>query len=85
MVILWDSLNALSLSLSLSLSLLGSVWLGGWKSERIENEEGMERWRDRKDFNFPRLYLVGGRKSGGMENRVCINLLSCPYYITYFI
>ena len=64
---------------------LGFVCLGGWKSEMIENGERMEKWGDRKDFNLSHLCLVGGWKSGRIENRVCINLLSYPYYITYFI
>ena len=33
----------------------------------IENGEGVKKWKDRKYFNFPHLYLFGGWKSGGME------------------
>ena len=31
----------------------------GWKSGKIENKEGMEKW-ERKDFSFPSWYLFGG-------------------------
>ena len=33
--------------LNLKVQELGSVWLG-WKSEKIENREGVEKWEDRK-------------------------------------
>ena len=36
----------------------GSIWSEMWKSLRIENGEMMEKWKDRKDFIFPRLCLV---------------------------
>ena len=55
------------------------------EDERIEKKEGIEKWRNRRDFNFPRLCLVRGWKSRGIENRICINLLSCLYYITFFL
>jgi len=42
--------------LSLSPSLSGS-WLEVWKSKRIENSERMEKWKDRKYFNFLFLFL----------------------------
>ena len=52
----------------------------------------MEKWEDRKNLVFSHVYLVGGmkkrrdrkifylveEKSGRIENRVCINLLSYP-------
>ena len=38
---------------------LGFVWLREWKCERIDNGEGMEKWGDRRDFNFPHLCLAG--------------------------
>ena len=34
------------------------VWLGGWRSRRIENTERIEKWEDRKDFSFFHLCLV---------------------------
>ena len=36
-----------------------TVWLGGWKNERIENKEKMEKREDKKDFSFLPLCLVG--------------------------
>ena len=45
-------------------SYLGSVWLEGWKSKRIKYGQRMEKWKDRKNFNFPHFCLVG---SGKME------------------
>ena len=38
-------------------SLLGSIWLDGWKSGRIENGEGIENWEDRRDLVFS--YVFG--------------------------
>ena len=29
------------------------------ESGRIENREGMEKWKDIRDFNFPYLCLIG--------------------------
>ena len=59
--------------------------MGGWKSERIENRGKMEKWEDRKVFSFPHLYLVERVEKrrdvklfGLVENKVCINLPSCP-------
>ena len=59
----------------------------GWEDRKvkIENKEEMEKRKDRRDFNFPHLYLIREWKSREIENRICINLLSYPYYITYFI
>ena len=34
--------------LKLPVKNLLSVWLESWKSGRIENKEGMEKWEDRK-------------------------------------
>ena len=34
----------------------------GWKSGRIENDELMEKWEDRKDFNFSHFCLVESEK-----------------------
>ena len=31
---------------------LGFVWLEGWKNGMIENGRRMEKYEDRKDFNF---------------------------------
>ena len=41
---------------------LGCVWLEEWKSGRIENGGSIEKWEDRKDFNFPPFCLVGSEK-----------------------
>ena len=41
---------------------LGSIWLEGWKSGRIENDGRMEKWKDRNDFNFSPFCLVGSGK-----------------------
>ena len=63
-----------------------------WKSERIENRERIEKWKDRKDLDFSRVYLVGrvekwrdgkhfclvGKKSERIENKVCIKLPLYP-------
>ena len=68
---------------------LGSIWLGGWKigwkSENIESRGRMEKWEDRKNFSFPHLCLVERVEKwrdeiffGLVENKVCINLPSCP-------
>ena len=35
--------------------------VGGWKSRR------MEKWKDRKNFNFPLFYLVGSGKVEGWK------------------
>ena len=59
----------------------------------IENGKRMEKWEDKKDFNFPYLCLVGRvekwrdekrfclveKRNEMIENKVCINLLICPY------
>ena len=47
----------------------------------------MQKWEDIKYFSFPHLCLVGrvekwirdGKLFYLVENRVCINLPSCPY------
>ena len=72
-------------SLALSNEYVRFIWLEWWKNERIENREKMEKWGGKRDFKFSHLCLVGGWKSGMIENRVYINLLSCPYYVTHFI
>ena len=55
----------------------------------------MEKWKDKKDFNFPHLCLVVmaekwkdeklfcliKKENGRIENRVYINLPSYPYLI----
>ena len=46
---------------------LGSVWLEEWKSRRIENGERMEKWEDRKDFNFFPFCLVESGKVKGWK------------------
>ena len=52
---------------------LGSVWLEGWKSGRIE------KWEDRKYFNFSHFCLIGSEKVEGWKKWVYINLLIHPY------
>ena len=63
------------------LNLFGSVWLGGWKSGRIENGERMKKWEDRKNFSFPHFCLFGRVEKWRdrklfclIKNKVCINL-----------
>ena len=47
---------------------LGSIWLEEyWKSRRIENSRRMEKWEDRKDFNFSPIYLVESGKVEGWK------------------
>ena len=48
-------------------SYLGSNWLEVWKSGRIENGGRMEKWEDRKDFNFPHFCLVRSGKVEGWK------------------
>ena len=38
------------------------IWLEGWKSGRIKNGQMMEKWENKKDFNFPHFCLVGSGK-----------------------
>ena len=54
--------------------------MGGWKSGNIENRERMKKWKDRKNFSFHHLCLVGrvkkwrdGKLFYLVENKVCIN------------
>jgi len=49
-----------------------------WKSERIENDRRMEKWEDRKDFNFSPFCLVESGKVDGWKKLVCINLFTYP-------
>ena len=65
----------------------------------IENIERIEKWEDKKDLVFPRVYLIGEmeklrdgklvcldeKKNERMKNIVGINLLLYPYYLKYFI
>ena len=37
---------------------LGSIWLEKWKSGRIENWEGIEKWEDRRNLVFSYFCLV---------------------------
>ena len=57
----------------------------GLTSERIENRGRMEKWENRKVFSFPHLCLVEKVEMWRdeklfrlVENKVCINLPSCP-------
>ena len=43
-------------------SLLGSIWLDGLKSRRIENRKGIENWEDRRDLVFSHMFSVGRMK-----------------------
>ena len=59
--------------------------MGGWKSEKVENRGRIEKWEDRNVFTFLHLCLVervekwrDEKLFGLVENKVCINLLSCP-------
>ena len=59
-----------------------------WKSGRIENGKRIEKWKDKKDLVFSRMYLVGRvekwkdgklfcfveKRSEMIENKVCIKL-----------
>ena len=38
-----------------------------WKSGKIENRKYMNKWRDKRDFSFLYLYLVGRWKSGEIK------------------
>ena len=46
---------------------LGSIWLERWKNGRRENDGMMEKWEDRKDFNFSHFCLVGSEKVKGWK------------------
>ena len=43
--------------------LLGYVWLEGWKNGKIKNDGMVEKWEDRKDFNFSFFSLIGSKKT----------------------
>ena len=43
-----------------------------WKSRKIENMEGIEKWEDRRDLVFSCLCLVGGWKSGEIKKLICL-------------
>ena len=45
--------------------LLRVCLVGRVESERIENGEMMEKWENRKDFNFSHFCLVDSKKVGG--------------------
>ena len=67
----------------------------GWKNGRIENEEGIKKLDDKRDFVFSLMCLVWKvkkwrgekliclveKKGEWIENKVCIKLLSCSNYI----
>ena len=40
----------------------GSVWLEGYKSERMKNREGLEKYNDRKNLVLFHMYLTGRMK-----------------------
>ena len=44
---------------------LGSIWLEGWKSWKIENGERVEKWEDIKNFDFSHFCLVESEKVEG--------------------
>ena len=37
---------------------IGSCGPFSWEDGKVENEKEVEKWEDRKDFNFPHLFLV---------------------------
>ena len=41
--------------------------VGGVETWGIENEELIEKWKDKRNFNFPHLCLVGGGKIEGWK------------------
>ena len=41
--------------------------VGGWKSGRTENNRKMEKWKNRKYFNFSLFCLVGSGKVEGWK------------------
>ena len=43
---------------------LGSIWLEGWKSRRIENGGRMEKWKDKKYFIFSPCLVGSGKVKG---------------------
>ena len=55
--------------------------VAGVETWGIENEELIEKWKDKRNFNFPHLCLVGGGKMEGWKKIsffLYINLLICP-------
>ena len=38
---------------------IGSYGPFGWEDGNVENEKRVEKWKDRKNFNFHHLCLVG--------------------------
>ena len=68
------------LELCYKLLHLGFVWMGEWKSGRVENCGGMKKWEDGKYLVFPLMCLVG-EKNGRMKNVIYINWLLYPCYI----
>ena len=50
---------------------LGFVWIGEWKSERMENCGRMEKWENRKYLVFPFICLVGEKKRNDGKCNLC--------------
>ena len=77
------------------MSKLRVCLVGGVEKWEDRNGERMEKWEDKKDFNFPHLCLVGRmekwkdeklcylfkKENGRIKNRICINLPLYPYLI----
>ena len=53
-------------------SILEFVWLELWKIERIENEEEIEKWEDRKNLVFSHMYLVRRIEKWGDGKLICL-------------
>ena len=47
---------------------LGSIWLGEWKSKRIENWKEMEKWGIEEILVYPHDIWLEEWKSGGKED-----------------
>ena len=59
-VSVWNTVLNISHCLRVT-SLCGYVWLEGLENERIENGRMMEKWENRKDFNFPHCLIRSGK------------------------
>lgn len=42
------------------------------REDEKENEKKVEKWKNRRDFSFPYLYLVGRVKKWSGENLFCL-------------
>ena len=46
--------------------------VGRLGSERVENEEEIEKWKERRDLVFSHMYLVGKMKKWRDEKFICL-------------